>query len=79
GREIAALPEIASVDRGTFAFKPASGFLVHTARPLGAAWAPGLWWRVGRQVGIGGVTARHEAKLMGEVLAAMVAARDAGR
>ena len=72
GRVLALVSDIRSVDRGTFAFKPSGGFLLRlrTAGPF--AWAPGLWWRVGRRIGVGGATSRHEAKYMGEVLALMV-------
>ena len=75
GRELARIAEICEVDRGAFAFKPATGFLLHLQTPGPRAWAPGLWWRLGRYVGVGGVTHRHEAKAMAEAIALLIAAK----
>ncbi len=80
GEVIATLDRIEGVDRGMFAFKPSNGFLLRLTEPAGARWQPGLWWRLGRRVGIGGVTPASQAKLMADLLAAMLAERDgAGR
>jgi hypothetical protein len=76
GRMLAVIEDIAAVERGLFAVKPTAGFLVRLRRPAPAAWAPGLWWRVGRSLGIGGVTGRAEARAMAEILQARLAARD---
>lgn len=76
GTEIAALWRIASVDRGAFAFKPSNGFVLHLRTSPGTAWAPGLWWRIGRRVGVGGVTASVEARAMADIIAAMLADED---
>ena len=73
---IAPLTEIISVDRGMFAFKPSNGFMLKLAQAGDRGWAPGLWWRVGRRVGVGGVTSAGEAKAMAEILTAMIAQRD---
>lgn len=78
GRSIALLEEIASVDRGVFAFKPSNGFVLHLKRPAGRAWAPGMWWRIGRRVGIGGITAPAQARSMSEIIAVMLVRRDEG-
>jgi len=75
GRCLFALEEVRGVDRGAFAFKPSGGFLVHLARARGRAWAPGLWWRLGRRVGVGGVTRAAEARAMADLLV-LHAARD---
>ena len=78
GEVLAPLDAVARSDRGPFATKPSSGFVLRLDRPAGpAAWRPGLWWRVGRRVGVGGVVAGHEARAMSEAIAAAVAARDA--
>ncbi len=69
GRELCSLQDIAGIDRGTFAFKPSNGFLIRTRNPGPKVWAPGLWWRVGRRIGVGGVTAAGEAKFMSELIA----------
>ncbi|SFP71742.1 hypothetical protein [Tranquillimonas alkanivorans] len=75
GTPIAPLAAIEGLDRGAFAFKPSNGFLVRLDTPGPRAWAPGLWWRLGRRVGIGGVTSASEAKFMAELLSGMVADR----
>jgi hypothetical protein len=75
GRMIARVEEIRGVERGVFAFKPSSGFLLTLDSPAGRAWAPGLWWRIGRRVGVGGVTGSAEGKYMAEVIAMMLAER----
>jgi hypothetical protein len=76
GRLIALVANIERVDRGVFAFKPSNGFLVRTRTPAARAWCPGLWWRIGRRIGVGGVTAAGQTKAMSEILAAMLAQRD---
>ena len=76
GAPIAPLDDIASVDRALFSLKPSNGFLVRLARPLGRAWVPGMWWRLGRRVGIGGVTRGADTKIVADALATMVARRD---
>lgn len=75
GQLIAKLDQIESVDRGVFAFKPSNGFLVVTRTAGQNAWAPGLWWRLGRRLGIGGMTSAAEAKFMSEALMTLIAKR----
>ncbi|SFT49572.1 hypothetical protein [Sedimentitalea nanhaiensis] len=76
GAEIARLSDIKSVQRGSFAFKPTNGFLLRTRTTGARAWRPGLWWRFGSRIGIGGVTPAHQAKYMAEALATRLAERD---
>lgn len=76
GTVIARVEDITYIDRGFFAFKPSNGFLVRTKKPGPRVWRPGLWWRVGRQIGIGGMTPGRQSKLMSEILAVMLAHRD---
>lgn len=76
GTPIAPLDDIASVDRALFSFKPSNGFLIRMKDPLGRAWSPGMWWRVGRRVGIGGVTGGADTKIVADALSFMVAQRD---
>ena len=75
GEVIAYVDQIVSIDRGMFAFKPSNGFIfkVKTAQPR--AWNPGLWWRVGRRVGVGGVTPGSSTKMMADIIAAKLAER----
>lgn len=75
GTVIARVADIQTIDRGFFAFKPSNGFLIRTATPGARVWLPGLWWRAGRRIGIGGVTPASQSKAMSEILAAMIAQR----
>jgi hypothetical protein len=68
GRVVAPMDEIVGVERGAFAFKPSNGFMVKLSRGAPFAWEPGLWWRIGRRVGVGGVTPGTPAKVMAEIL-----------
>ncbi|KAA9010259.1 hypothetical protein [Histidinibacterium aquaticum] len=72
GAQVAPLERIRSVDRGLFAFKPSNGFAVVLDRPLGRAWTPGLWWRVGRRVGVGGLVSSGEARALADRLALLL-------
>lgn len=75
GQRIARVEEIEAIDRGFFAFKPSNGFLIRTSVQGERAWMPGLWWRAGRRIGIGGVTPGAQGKAMSEILAALLAQR----
>lgn len=76
GTLIARMEDIASIDRGFFAFKPSNGFLVRLTHADGRKWRPGLWWRIGNRVGVGGMTPGHQAKNMSEIIAIILARRD---
>lgn len=73
GRILCRINEIAAVERGAFAFKPSNGFMIRLNARASRVWAPGLWWRLGRRIGIGGVTPAGQGKAMADVLAARVA------
>jgi hypothetical protein len=77
--EVCRIADIETLDRGVFAIKPARGFALTLARRGGRAWVPGLWWRVGRSVGVGGMTGAPETKAMAELIEAMLARRRARR
>ena len=76
GEIIAMVGNIASVDRSMFAFKPSNGFMLKLKRGAPLRWRPGLWWRAGRYVGVGGVTPGAQARAMADVLSALLAKRD---
>lgn len=77
GEQLAALDEIKCVSRGMFAFKPSNGFSLVLKNGKGPArWRPGLWWRLGSRVGIGGVTAGSQTKPAAQIIEAMIAQRD---
>ncbi|SNS47914.1 hypothetical protein [Tropicimonas sediminicola] len=76
GEVLARIDQIVAIDRGTFAIKPSNGFLLRLSdSAAGNHWAPGLWWRLGRRVGVGGITSASEAKVTSEILTALVARR----
>lgn len=78
GTTLCRVEHIRSVDRGPFALKPSGGFVVTLDRPAPRGWTPGIWWRLGRRLGVGGVTSAMEGKYMADVIAAMVEERKSG-
>ncbi len=72
GRVLCAIDNVERVDRGLFAFKPAGGFLVKLKAPVGRVYAPGLWWRAGRTLAVGGVTKRGEAKEVADLMTVLL-------
>jgi hypothetical protein len=76
GRLLAEMSNIREVARGPFALKPSHGFSLILQEGMEFAWVPGLWWRLGRRVGVGGVTPSQPARFMAEMISGMVAARD---
>lgn len=79
GTLVARIAEVRLVSRGALAFKPSNGFMLVTDRPGPAVWQPGLWWRVGRRIGVGGVTGRDEARFMAEAIADLIERQGRGR
>jgi hypothetical protein len=72
GEVLARVDNVARVNRGVFAFKPSNGFLVRLKTPEGpAAWRPGLWWRRGTYLGVGGVVPGGQSRAMAEILTAL--------
>lgn len=76
GTPIARLSEIKDVDRALFSFKPSNGFIVRMNCRQKRGWVPGMWWRFGRRVGVGGVLPSAQARMMADALSAMVKMRD---
>ncbi len=72
GRQLFAMDNVFRVERGAFAFKPTNGFLVTLKTGEPRAWVPGLWWRVGKRVGIGGVISGKAARDMADFIALML-------
>ena len=79
GTVIALIADLEGMDRGFFAFKPSNGFLLRTHAPAKSEWRPGLWWRVGRRIGVGGMTPASQTKFMSEIIAVVMAQRDVKR
>lgn len=76
GMVLARVDDIVSVSRGTFALKPSNGFMLVLKNPAPRVWQPGLWWRVGRRVAVGGVTPGAQARPMADIISVMIAQRD---
>jgi hypothetical protein len=76
---ICRVDEIEALNRGVFAVKPARGFALALSRRGPRMWVPGLWWRIGRSVGVGGMTGAAETKMMAEMIEAMIAVRRSRR
>ena len=76
GETLALMDDIISIDRGAFAFKPSNGFTLKLKTKQPRSWAPGLWWRFGRFVGVGGAVSAGQAKFMAEQIALQIALRD---
>lgn len=72
GEVIAVLSDISGVERGTFALKPSNGFMFRLKTKHPRRWLPGVWWCLGRTVGIGGVTAAPQTKAMAQILEALL-------
>lgn len=68
GRQLFALADVQQVEKGALSWKPAGGFAVVLTAPKPRVWVPGLWWRLGRRVMIGGATNGGEAKAMADLL-----------
>lgn len=79
GVRLCTIAEVEAVARGVFALKPARGFALTLKAPAPRAWVPGLWWRIGRRLGVGGVTSAAETRLMAEIIEALLAERRGGR
>lgn len=75
-RVLCTIDNVARVDRGAFAFKPAGGFLIRLKDPLPRVYSPGHWFRFGRTLAVGGVTARAEAKEVADLLTVLLVKRD---
>lgn len=76
---IARVENMVAIDRGAFAFKPSNGFLIRLSSGQGRVWRPGMWWRIGSRIGVGGMVPGPQTKFMAEMIAAMIAQRDVDR
>jgi len=75
GRKFCGFADIEKVDRGFFAFRPSSGFVILCKTPMARGWAPGLWWAFGHHLGIGGATGRQASKQMADIISVMLTER----
>lgn len=75
GTVLARTEDIVGIDRGMFAFKPSHGFTLKLRHRAARGWHPGMWWRIGRRLAVGGVTPGSQTKIMADVITAMIAER----
>jgi len=78
GQLVCALYNMMEVDRGVFAFKPSNGFLIRLHEREPRAWAPGLYWRFGRRLGVGGATNAGQARAMADIIDILILERSMG-
>jgi hypothetical protein len=78
GRILARWDEIERIDRGLMAMKPTGGFLLVLAGRAPRAWVPGMWWRSGRRIGVGGVLPQRPTRAMAEMIALRIASGEQG-
>jgi hypothetical protein len=76
GSVLTRIEDVAAVERGMFAIKPSNGFMLKLKTPAPREWHPGLWWRLGRRLAVGGVTPGSQTRPMADIIAMMIAERD---
>jgi len=76
GEMLAAIENVQQVERGVFAFKPSNGFLVRLIKAEPKGWAPGVWWRFGRRIGVGGTLSGGQTRAMADLMGALLLERD---
>lgn len=75
GTLLARLEDVTRVERGAFAFKPSNGFVLHLRARQPRAWQPGLWWRMGKRLGVGGTVSAGASRVMADQIALRLAQR----
>lgn len=75
GAILVRVDDIVGVDRGMLAIKPSNGFMLKLKKPAPRAWQPGLWWRAGRRLAVGGVTPGRQTRPMADIISIMIARR----
>lgn len=76
GVAVCHIDEVDRIERGFAMFKPSGGFaiLLKAEKPRG--WSPGLWWRWGKRIGVGGATYGRAARNMADSMSIALAMRD---
>lgn len=76
GAQVTSIENIAAIERGIVSMKPSHGMLLKLSESGSAKWVPGLWWRLGARVGIGGLTAKRDTRLFAEALEQRIRTKD---
>jgi len=69
---LAAIEDIAEVQTGIFAMRPSNGFTLIMKKAGKMPTRPGIYWRQGRHMGVGGLLRAAEAKSIGKAIQAEV-------
>ena len=75
GEVIARIEDIKRLNRGALAVKPSNGFTLQLDQAGKGRWIPGIWWRWGKRVGIGGIMPAADTKTMAQMIEQMLAER----
>ena len=75
GEQLCALDDIEAVRRSMLEMKPTNGFALVLRNPARPRWQPGLYWALGKRIGIGGSTNPLETKHMAQSIEAILAER----
>lgn len=73
GEVIATIEDIKRLNRGALAVKPSNGFTLQLDRAGKGRWIPGIWWRWGKRVGIGGIMPAADTKTMAQMIEQLLA------
>ena len=75
GVELCRLDEVADLQRGMAMLKPSGGFIILLTGDAPRGWSPGLWWRYGTRIGVGGAVSTRACKHMADSISGALAAR----
>ena len=78
GDLICRVSNMLEIDNGWFSFKPSNGFLVRLYEAEDPKWARGLYWRIGKRLGVGGAIAPAEVKALSAQLSLLIRERSMG-
>lgn len=73
GALIARISDMKKLERETISYKPAHGFIIVLAEPARSHWSPGVWWRTGQRVGVGGFLHADQTKAMAGAIRSLIA------
>ena len=65
---ICRIDEIDQIDTSPYTFKSANGFIVILKTKNSFKTVPGLYWRLGKRISIGGLIAKNESKFVSSTL-----------
>lgn len=75
GRWLAPIEAVAGIEHGALAVKPSGGFVLRLHERAPGVWMPGVWWRIGRRVGVGGVLRAGQARAAADLIAVILRGR----